>query len=99
MAYAGMSQEQIFLALQQDNAQMKADMVAMKHLLDQQAAAAASRVGGEDEGAAGGGKGFGKGFGRDGFERRALLNRKDFSLVDKVEGNMLRLHGAMHLEC
>ena len=79
MAYAGMSQEQIFLALQQDNAQMKADMVAMKHLMDQQAAAAAARVGGEDEGAAGGGRGFGKGFGRDGFERRALLNRKDFS--------------------
>ena len=88
MAYAGMSQEQIFLALQQDNAQMKADMVAMKHLMDQQAAAAAAaRVGGEDEGAAGGGRGFGKGFGRDGFERRALLNRKDFSLVDKFEGH------------
>ena len=57
MAYAGMSQEQIFVALQNDNAQLKADTITMRQLLEQ-----ATAMGNADGGATGFGKG-GKGLG------------------------------------
>jgi len=59
MACAGMTQEQIFVSLQNDNAQLKADMVTTKQLLEQ-----ATAMGNADGGATGVGKG-GKGFDGD----------------------------------
>ena len=78
--FASMSQEekQILETLQTSETALRAEMAQMKQLWQQA---------GLD--AAGGATGFGKGGGkRNGDERgRALLNRKDFGLVDKFDGN------------
>ena len=66
MAFAGMTPEQILVTLQNDNAQMRAEMLQMKQLVDQANLAAAA-------GAGQGGKGgtdwdTGKGFGKGGYQ-------------------------------
>ncbi len=47
MSYAGMTQEQILVALQNDNAQMKAEMMTMKQLMEQATAEGAIVKGGD----------------------------------------------------
>ena len=81
MMFATMNaEEQNFLNnLQSSEATLRAEVVTMRQMLQQAMDAAGAA------GAGTGGKGGGKG---NGDERgRALLNRKEFGLVDKFEGN------------
>ena len=81
MMFATMNaEEQNFLNnLQSSEATLRAEVVTMRQMLQQAMDAAGAA------GAGTGGKGGGKG---NGDERgRALLNREDFGLVDKFEGN------------
>ena len=83
MAYADMSQEQIFIALQNDNAQMKAEMIQMKQLMDQANAATAGATG------KGGDWHQGQGaweHGGKGWNGRVVLDEKYFRRCDKFEG-------------
>ena len=79
-------QEQDFLkTLENNEATMKAEMVQMRQLIQQQAdAAMAAGAAGFGMGGTGGGK-------SDGGERaRAILNRKDFGLVDTFDGTQAK---------
>ena len=81
MFTAGMSQEQLLAALQTQ----AGEMAQMRGIIDQLNVQQQQQTFGGAAGAGTGGKGGGKG---NGDERgRALLNRKDFGLVDKFEGN------------
>ena len=89
MAYAGMSQEQIFIALQNDNAQMKVEMQQMKQLVDQANAAPAGATGkgGDWHQGQGAWEQGGKGGGG-----RVVLDEKYFRRCDKFEGNTANLN-------
>ena len=74
------AEEQNFLNnLQSSEATLRAEVVAMRQMLQQAMDAAVAA------GAGTGGKGGGKGNGDE--KGRALLNRKDFGLVDKFDGD------------
>ena len=68
MAYQGMTQEQIFVSLQNDNAQLKADMLTMKSMLEQATAAGATAGAGQGSGGNSPDWGEGKGFGKGGYQ-------------------------------
>ena len=85
MAYAGMTQEQFSVSLQNDNAQLKADMMTMKQLMEQ-----ASAAGTKGGGATGTGEDWHMGKGqwyKGGMEGRVVLDQKQFRCCDKFEGN------------
>ena len=85
MAYQGMTQEQIFVSLQNDNAQLKADMLTMKSMLEQATAAGATEGAGQGSGGNFPDWAEGKGFGKGGYQ--SLMDEKHFRRVDKFEGN------------
>ena len=93
MAYAGMSQEQIFIALQNDNAQMKVEMQQMKQLVDQANATAAGATGKGGDWHQGQGAWEQGGKGGNG---RVLLDEKQFRRCDKFEGNPAKLKSWMY---
>ena len=80
MTYAGMTQEQIFVVLQNDNAQMKAEMMTMK-LLEQATAAGATGKGGDWHQGQGAWEQGGKG-----GSGRVVLDEKHFRRCDKFGG-------------